>query len=252
MLVARGLPRGARANITGGIMNHRRRGLKVLGLSILAALGLMAFTAAGAQGALFNTGEWLIAGKTLKELKVEKETIFMESEDHDTYFLILKLELIVECLKFSGTGYILPLGHGDVDLFFEECEVLDHKKNKIDCEVEDFWAKLLAQVILHGPDGKELPYILFSALEKSGIIAIIRMFGEECVLPEEAAITGSFVAHVTNPLEDVELQLILVNETSLLLFPEHRLKYGFHEVHLFLNALAHLTGKYVGQPWGIV
>lgn len=108
-------------------MRNARRGLKALGLSILAALGLMVF-GAGAQAQ-----EWLIGSKTLKELSITSETITGQQIGVGR-LNILKLNLLIKCsTTVVSNSDILPLGHGKGTISFSGCQATDLKLTDSGC-----------------------------------------------------------------------------------------------------------------------
>jgi hypothetical protein len=232
-------------------MNHRRHGFKAFMLAIMAALGLMAFTAAGAQA---GQGEWLIntinGVKTLKELG-GLESITGEEEGKGS-LLILKLNLSLTCNETEVVNAHIvssPLGHAKGTIEFSDCEVLDSKGEPNEACVlhEPIVAEALALIIKHGGTG----YLLFAPAKEGAPFATVKALDKEeegeCLLPDEAEVKGSVVAEIK--VKD-QVNMLISTKLTLILFPNHKLFYGNHEAHLFVDALIRLTGPHLGRAWG--
>lgn len=90
---------------------------RVLGLSLIAAIGLLAISAVAAQA----EGEWKIGGKTLPELNIEEESL-SASLDGTFIYTVPSLSLEIKCLKVDSLkGRVLLKGAGELSLLFLEC-----------------------------------------------------------------------------------------------------------------------------------
>jgi len=78
-----------------------RQGIKILGLTLLAALSLMAVTAVAAQA---ETGELLIEGKGATESEVEKEEVPIVATGEKGKLVVPGLGLVIACEKGEATG----------------------------------------------------------------------------------------------------------------------------------------------------
>jgi hypothetical protein len=239
-----------------------RHGLKVLGLSLLASLSVMAFTAVGAQASgLINSGEFLIEDGigsgglktgllTFKQVGITSETISGEQTVLWGELLILELELVLKCKTAAvSEATISALGHGKAKIVFSACELRDHLGNPSGCIVHPIKALVLALVILHGANLH--PYLLFEP-QSGEVFATVTLLDEPlgvCLLPTPVDVTGKVVAEILKPLEHQVKPLIAVNSGTLTLFPSHILKYGENEAHLTTEALVHLTGANDGKKW---
>jgi len=187
-------------------MKNSKHWLRAFGLSIMAALGLMAFTAAAAQAGngLFTVGGSAAAGQSITgEIKVLGE------------LLVPARNLKIVCHK----GQILSatLGHkvGLGNVKFEECLVLDLEGNPISgCEVTNGKTiTTLAQVLaVLGKDGNL--YALFepdvgaTSLELTALFTNVTFEpGKGCVLPLTNPVRGSVSALVSTGLTS-ELPLL--------------------------------------------
>ncbi len=219
-------------------MNYRQ-GLKALGLSLLAALGLMALTASGAQA----SGTFLIEGLSppwQAEVTGQGENIL------ESYLQVLKLNVKLGCHVVQAAGSINNVGHGHGLLYFTECLATDSEGNVGECEfLEPLEARVLILVILHS-DSK--PYMLFSPLVGSVLLAI-KEHNLFCPFLLDGGITGSVVASISNPNGD-DVTKLISSKNMLLLFPADKLFFGAHEVHLSADGLVSLAGKLSGLKWG--
>lgn len=219
-------------------MNYRKQGLRALGLSILAALGLMAFTATAAQA----SGTFLVAGLSgswTAEATGKGENIL------ESYLQVLKLNLKLACHQISVTNAkISNAGHGTGTISFSSCLVTDNAGNEVDCTLhEPINANVLALVVLHNSK----PYILFSPTGAN--FAVVKSLGEFCTLPKEAAVTGSVVVSISNPDGD-DVTKLISTKNMLSLFTADKLFYGAHEGHLVADAEVALSGIHEGLKWG--
>jgi hypothetical protein len=236
-------------------MNYRRNGLKVLGLSLVAVLGLMAFMAVGAQA------NWLI----LEGAKVVESDAVVEVEKHTEGNLLVKeetnLEILCSVVETDPTAKILLLekstiAHGH--LIFKTCKTWQAGKESPNCKpVEPILAGGLAKVILH-TNGEN--YVLFEPLTAGGNFTQLK-FKEPCALPELNNVKGTFVAEcgklepantfVHTDCKNHEVTH-LVRQASTTLFPEDVLKYGTKTALIDGIAAVRLAEpeKFKGAAWG--
>jgi hypothetical protein len=174
-------------------MSYRKQGLRALGLSFVAVLGLMVFMVVGAQAA------FLYFQPTTKTLTGESEPTI--SAHTDGTLLVPGLNFKILCQKVESDPAsrvkILassPVAHGS--LLFRECESFSISSNILqgNCTPKspgaaagEILAGGLAELISH--EGKS--YILFrpSAGKQLGTI----IFPETCGI-ETVNVTGTFVA----------------------------------------------------------
>jgi len=91
----------------------RRKRITVLGVSVLAALGLMSVSAAGAQAA-----SWTIDGKTMSELKLNSAGVAWSG---GPISLSNGVDFQIACASQSGTGQLLSAGTGTAAVKLSEC-----------------------------------------------------------------------------------------------------------------------------------
>jgi len=214
-------------------MSYARRGLRALGVSILAALGLMAVTAGGAQGDfLVENGTAPIAGALENPL--------------ESNFRILGLNIEFFCHGGTASGSVELIGHGHATLELTECLVQGvNSAGELvgePCALENnIVAKTLVSLILHN----EKPYLLFSPLEGE-VFAMVS--GEPCPIPD-STVKGSVVASISNPDGD-DVTKLISTKGNLSLFTSGKLFYGKNEAHMSADATVELTGAFKGVKWG--
>jgi hypothetical protein len=229
----------------GGTMNYGKQGLKVLGLSLLAALGLMAFGVSGASA----SGSFLIEG-----LGAPWEATITGAGENllESRFIVLPLNIEIFCHLATATGTIKNTGHGHATLTFSECltvgidsNVVHTLKGSVCTLEENIIAKVLALVFLHTNGA---PYILLSPLDG---LTFAEVGGEPCI--PGAKIKGSQVLSISNSGGDDVTKLIstkIANYSTL--FPSDSLKYGINAATLTADANVSLSGAHVGRKWGAV
>ncbi len=219
---------------------YKRNGLRALGLSILAALGLMAFTASAAQA---GGGVWLDLTGALPT------PITGEQTGTENRLLILGLNILLKCeeVEVVGTTEIEANGHGKGELSFAGCYFTDLSLNKNTiCNVEVLNAQVLALLVKHNSHG----YVLFSPVAPATTFTQAHATstpGNECLLPKLPVVKGSVVAKIaTNPGTHAASHS-LTTVGTLTLFTSDKLFYGANEAHLEVNAEVSLAA---GGSWG--
>lgn len=96
-------------------MNQGRHGIKVLGLSLLAALGLMAVSAAGAQA----SGEFTILGHSFTNHPLGSESV--EGEFAQGELLVPGLNITFNCTGGLIFGTALLGGVAHVTVLYNGC-----------------------------------------------------------------------------------------------------------------------------------
>jgi hypothetical protein len=176
-------------------MSYGKHGLKALGLSFVAVLGLMAFMAAGASAAFLYLEESMT-----KTLAVDSEPVF--SAHTDLTFLIPaeNLKFLCQRVVSDPTAPITLLANSTVahgHLLFKECEAFTISTNILqkNCTPSspgtaagEILGTGLAELILHPANNT---MILFKPLASKPLFIIV--LPELCVLAETSNVTGSFV-----------------------------------------------------------
>jgi len=250
-------------------MSLRKHGLKVLGLSFLTALSLMALSAGGAQAANF----FLILNAAETILSNLHATASGEI-DLLGVLLIPELNFEVSCHKFTvKEGLILTDGVAHVQLLFETC-LIDEIKNKVTglltelpkCKVYEtamdeelnlnagnILAAALILVIKHefkvGEKTESKIELLAHPKEAGGRFATL-FFNELCPVPLESPISGllTLEAHLGGHQVKQLLREALPNLTlGSLIFGS-----GAGRPALLDGAAwVFLTGAHEGLKWGI-
>lgn len=199
-------------------------------------------------------GEFRIAGKTLGELGVSKESI-SGSLDSTFNYLVSGLGFEINCDAMDlSSGTILPGGMMDATALFLKCtDLVDGFKEELSaCAVEDSGLKikgqisagLLGQVVLHG--GKV--YILFTPATGSTFFTL-RLAGAECALSGEYPIGGSFGAELGAEATSQTLKLLGKEAETIL---GDKSQFGVHKAFFNGTMLMSLSGAQIGKAWGAI
>ncbi len=229
-------------------MNYRKQGLKALGLSFLAVLGLMAFAASGAQA----SGTVLVLNKEKTALLTPPFTASFTAAGENTLtskLLILNLNMEIFCHAASASGSISDTGTGTATIEFTKCLAQGVSGGALSgavCEIPNIVAKTKVLVILHEGNVKlttsehnqlkGAPYLLFTPLDLLTFAQVLNH--TECALPEIANVKGSVVASIDNL--NYELTHLISTKNMLTLFGS-TLTYGANEAHLDVDALVQLV-----------
>jgi hypothetical protein len=222
-------------------MSYRSNGLKVLGLSLVAVLGLMAFLAAGAQA---SEQAWLVEAKDITapqkvigkvhvegNLEVEKET---------------NLEILCAVIETENLELINATVEAKGKVKFKTCKAWQAGAEKAACKpVEPIVAGGKARLILHNAKN----YVLFEPEVAGGNFAQIK-FKEPCALPEVNNVKGNLVAEclkaenlaAVDCAQEEKVHLLKANEV---LFAD-ALTYATKAAKLLGVAAVELEN---GKPW---
>jgi hypothetical protein len=227
-------------------MSLRKHGLKVLGLSIMAALGLMAFGASAAQAT--DSGLWLENEAAIASLLTATGTVDVLGR-----LEVPKLNVEIDCTGFevkqgdllgSGTGESPGVAH--VELLYTGCtgnsitsltELKNCKlyENTLEREMKTNAGNLLAAglalVFLH-TDG--VPYIRIHGVPGTDILSTI--LSENCIgIPNGTKVKGLEVFLVKKLGNRLLLEM-----ANLTLFP-NALFYGENSAELLGSVWVELT-----------
>jgi len=243
-------------------MSHGKYGLKAFGLAIVAALGLMAFMAVGAQA------NWLyLEGGVAHEL-TSNELVEVTKHSSDGTLLIEGVNIQFLCQTITGGDVLLEPGNattanatGKVE--FGTCTAIEKSTGKEAAKCnpinQPIKAAGKAKIFLH-TNGQN--YVLFEPnknakgeLEPFAVIEV----SELCALTETSKVTGSLVAECGElnassvfVQEDCKNHQVkhLLRQAPEALFPTHILKYGTHKSTIDGIAAAELAGVgHKGQSW---
>jgi hypothetical protein len=256
-------------------MRNSKHGFKALVLAMMAALGVMAFSAVGAQA---QSHELLLLAKTheLHLLVLDDETnpnpLPKPSETNSPgtftvdgnvpagqglkgkqlgngYLLVAARDLKIECTGGTVTAAnVNNSTDAKATVTFTGCVANNHAGTPLkDClfkELETIKASALALPILHG--GQK--YVLFEPLEGENFTTVSFKEGTVCTLPLNNPVKGSVVAKV-DALEGT-VQTLLFNEAIQLLVGDV-LKYGALANTSYVNGHADVEVEGVEKELGV-
>jgi hypothetical protein len=237
-------------------MNYRKQGLKVLGLSLMAAFSLMALAATGAQA----------SGKVLVEGLTAPFTVGIVGQEENALegrVLILGLNMEIFCHEATISGTLTSAGHGSGTLTLSSCLTQGTSGGSLTgavCQIPNVVAQILALIILHSGNtalttaqhgtGTGSPYVLFTP--QDGLTFAKVLNHTECGLPEIMNVKGCMVARVATAGDLVKH---LISTKAMLSLFGCKLSYGANEGHLEIDALVELTnsihGNHAGLKWGV-
>ena len=222
-------------------MSNAKRGLKALGLSLLAAMGLMVFMAEGASAASFDVNGKSGLHATFSAQLKEEALLSVPGQSN----------LVIHCATATVTeGLIYTDGtkaHATIN--YSNCKTLVEGKENAKCAAEILPVKVKILPITHS--GKS--YLLVEPLETGKPFTTFHYNEENCALPSLPSLTGSVVFECENgslvqescsTLKSVRL----IRPAPAALFPSDAMKYG-----LFAQTLekgeseVFLTGGHSGQ-----
>ena len=241
-------------------MRQKKRGLRILGLSLLAVLSLMALGASTAAA----SGQWLVPSGTAFS---GTETFLGTGLSGE--LLVPGIGLEIFCNKSKVTGNISANDRVLAEVLFEECRVLNNNfckifETKANMEANTSAGNLVAKgeglIYLHG--GKH--YLL--AEQHSGATSFTTYYfspaSKGCSLPLENTINGTTILELetlltpgkkqsAKALLDMEIQLLFREELSATFGANgDKLFYGTEPAELHGGlAEVHLSGPHAGQSW---
>lgn len=230
-------------------MQKRIFELKTSGLYLfLAALSIMAFTAADARG----------EGHVFVDLELLTETVEVEAlKPIDgtllTTFGVAKVDILCEAILLHD-GLLFSDGSSLGEVLFSSCATVISGLTKANCKpLEPIVLKVKNSLTSHNGD----TYILVSP--KSGLVLTILHFGELCAMAENVEITGHFVAECGLLSEGswshedcaTETQEHEVRQASAGLFQGHQIKFGARSISLDGEIKLNTAGNHANLKWGI-
>ena len=226
-------------------MRSIKRGLKTLGLALLAAMGLMAFTAVGAQAVTWDINS--------SEIKAHESFTAQLKPGQTVLFLVPTDNLVFHCSALDvETGLLYnsdpPKAH--ISFFFLNCETKVKGVAAPGCKPEILLVKAVLLPILHS--GKV--YLLAEPL--TGSIFTTYHYNEEtCALGPLPSISGSFVFQCENAAGTVQQSCSTAAATQYIgpaptaLFPSDGLKYGLNTAETHSKAEVTLSGANIGKTF---
>ncbi|HEV7399052.1 MAG TPA: hypothetical protein VGN84_02160 [Solirubrobacterales bacterium] len=243
-------------------MSQGRHGIKILGLALLAAVSVMAVTAASAMA----TGEYKLEAKTFTAAGLAKESVAGTGGLGILLVPAIKLEL--HCTGADVTSSTVLLGGvAHATVLFLGCTVLKNSfchvyPTKAEAEKDsgtglgDITASGLGLLRLHGS-----PVVHYLEVEgpEGGTKPFTTIFfgGAECTLPIENKVTGKTAFKLPGALTPaVNQTLESINEATGTLLGV-QLKFGLNNAFIHggtfatpTTASVHLSGANVGKTWG--
>ena len=234
-------------------MKRGRKGIKILGVTLLAALGLMAISVSAAQA----SGQFLINKTVLTG--TDTETVAGTAGEGE--LLVEPLGLKINCTSGSVTGVIEAEDKAKATVLYNGCKVLENKfcklyENESDMlnHVNDGHLIATGTGLLGLHNGKHYLTITGLGVNQSFATVFTNLDTEGCTLPLETLVTGSTAFLLPTALEELKnqtLETVTLTEEELLLGGK-KLFYGKEAAHLTGGKVSdlHLTGKRENQPWG--
>jgi hypothetical protein len=255
----------------------RRHSIKVLGLALAGALGLMAMVAVIAQAE--NLGNGGVAGK----FRVEGSTALAVNTTFagqlealtgkTTVHMVLwvpEQRLVILCVSAdTEEGKILGEEEALVKVKFLGCEIkllVEGKEEPSGCKFKEnaltLTTKILPKVHENQKEGVAELYLLFEGDPAGAALGEGEYVGEGCGALPEAHITGSAVALIKEGSTEQLTKLFTFSETIQLLFQERnkenkfvagdRLLFGGFDAYLEGNATLSLTGTHINKKWSVI
>ncbi len=228
-----------------------RRNITLLGLALLAALSMMAVTAAGAQA----EGEFRIAGKAL----AEGEEAELEGTGGSSKLSVPNLKLTIECGSVLLKAKVRNVQIGPFRHAHAEHHVMRHT-----CHVVGSTACTIY------PTEEDLEKSTNAGLLLSFTLQLDRLFlfwhywvykvserffygGAKCTLPEEAEITGETAVKFGNATEEAtEHTMEDITATEEKELELSGLRYGSEPAELSGDSTtAKLVGKFAGKKYSL-
>jgi hypothetical protein len=234
--------------------------LKALGLSLIAALGLMAFSAGAAQaGEIQVEGSAALAtGRTVNATQEGEGTLLVPS---------LNIEIVCKKLTAANTTVTSgPLGTASAEVLYEECVVWSIQKETeklievlTSCQIlasgatktkGHITAKGVGKIILHNANTET-----FLLAEGAPFATVEFTKGIGCALTNPVKVSGAVVFKVVtgnlipSAANKVVKPLIEASKTLQKLIGD-KLLYGVNEAFIDGSALLELTGSHAGLKWG--
>jgi hypothetical protein len=240
-------------------------GLKVLGLSLLAALSLMALSAGAAQAV---THEVKILGKTFAELGIDEESLTGKIDTVGA-LLVTGQNLALTCAKFSVVEgkILLALPSKTVDaegkILFEECKTksADLTEN-LPCIVDDdvgtglTTEHITADALILIVETGGVRYLLAEPLTGQTAFTKVDFLDEDpahgkfCPLPDLVEITGSTAIEIETGTNAEKLikEAPAAIQTAL----NDKLKFGESKATIDATGWVKLNGADAGKVWQVL
>lgn len=222
-------------------------GIKILGLSLLAALGLLTVTAAAAQA-----GEFRVEKSTFASKGIMSETF--QGTAGKTQFSVSWLGFEISCSGAELSGTISQGGSTSAKAKFNECQVVGNKFCKIYPTSSDRTAKTNAGQIPIQGNGELLlhagsHYVKFPSQQFTVLFMTI---GGGCTLPAEMIAAGSAAVKFSSALSElVEQPFAAATGAESALLKVSVTCGGEPAEILGSSGTVKLSGANTGKTWGL-
>ena len=222
-------------------MSNTKRGLRALGLSLMAATGLMVFMAAAASAApLFEIGHVPNLHATATGALKTEGLLSVPGQSN----------LLIHCATGTVTeGLVYADGtkaHATIN--YSNCKTLVEGKENAKCVAQILPVKVKLLPIAHSSK----TYVLAEPLTAGQPFTTIHYNEETCALPSLPTVTGSVVFEcedgslVQESCATLKLGTRLIKPAPAALFPTDTLKYGLFAATVEGEAEVTLTGAHTG------
>jgi hypothetical protein len=250
--------------------------IRVLGCSILAALGLLALAAMIAQAKNLSdggvAGKFRVDGSTALAVNATFAGQLEGLTPNEPVHMVLRVpDLFVLILCVSADteeGKILAEDEALVKVKFLGCTVIslieEEEKELSSCKLKENALVITTKILpkIHENDKSEAElYLLFEGDPVNTALGKVEYAGKECAL-SEAILSGSAVALVKEGSTEQLTKLLTFSEDTQLLFQERnkegkfvagdRLLFGNLEAYLSGSATVTLTGSHINKKWSLI
>lgn len=225
-------------------MNHARRGLRALALSLMAVLGSASLMAANAQALT-----WDVNGAEIAATKSFAGNLVPGTEH---LILVPNLSLTIHCNTLTVEDGLLFVNNTAHATFkYTGCTALIKEKKSTVCFPSvPIIEKVKIKPILHNGE----IYLLFEPLTVGQPLTVIEFEGEECPLPEENVVNLSYVLECYKGallLDDCKVPKVrhTIKFAPPALFPTDKLTFGPNGLGLHGEIELFLTGADLNRNW---
>lgn len=227
-------------------MRDTRHGLTSIGLALLAVLGIMTFTAIGAQAQLPGAST---PGAFLVNLGSALLATLAGSQMGTASLLFPSRSFKIDCTSSSVGGKINTSTDAQLMITFSGCLTLAIPTNDhIPCELKTLQTITMSTLVLPIAHGGESFLLLEPLPGNTSLTTISFKSGTGCTLFLNMPITGSISALV-DALDAVK-SLVLFNPAIQLLTGDV-MSFGGHSIYVDSHVALELTGVHAGQKLGI-
>ena len=225
-------------------MSKAKRGRKALGLSLVAAMGLMAFMATGASAVT-----WDINGA---EIKANENFTGKLKMGQTALLLIPNQKLVIHCTGFTvNQGLIRTDSTAHLKLTYTGCTTKVNGSENAKCKPEILQVSAKILPILHSSK----IYLLVEPLTAGQPFTTLHFSEDVCALPPLPTITGSMVFQCENTAGTAQQDCKTATTPQYVgpappaLFPSDTISYGLNAAELHGKAEISLSGPNAGKTF---